>query len=184
MNRREILKYTALATGSAICAPLLGTFITGCAKKEKEIVSVSQLHFFNEDEIQLVKAIIDTILPKTDSPSASEVNVHLDIDEVVGLAYEKKDQESYKNGFTSLKKYLEEKDFLSGNESEKKEIIIALEQSGSSESSAYLHLKQQAVAYYLSTEEVATKFLNYLPVPGEYKACIPLSEVNGKAWAL
>ena len=49
---------------------------------------------------------------------------------------------------------------------------------------AYLNFKQQTVAYYLSTEEVATKFLTYLPVPGKYEACITVEEAGGKAWAL
>jgi len=48
----------------------------------------------------------------------------------------------------------------------------------------FQELKQQAIAYYLSTEEINTKYLNYLPVPGEYQACIPLSEIGGKAWAI
>jgi hypothetical protein len=45
-------------------------------------------------------------------------------------------------------------------------------------------IKQQTVAYYLSTEKIGTEYLNYLPIPGEYKSCISLDEVGGKAWAI
>ena len=49
---------------------------------------------------------------------------------------------------------------------------------------AFTALKQQAVAYYLTTEEIGTKFLNYLPVPGEYESCISVEETGGKLWAI
>jgi len=49
---------------------------------------------------------------------------------------------------------------------------------------ALLDIKQQAVAYYLSTKEIATNYLNYLPIPGEYEPCISLESVNGKVWAI
>ena len=35
-----------------------------------------------------------------------------------------------------------------------------------------------------TSEEVATTVLNYDPIPGENKPCIPLEEVGGKVWAL
>jgi len=34
------------------------------------------------------------------------------------------------------------------------------------------------------TEEIATNYLNYLPVPGAYEGCITLESVGGKAWAI
>ena len=49
---------------------------------------------------------------------------------------------------------------------------------------AYLDFKQQTIAFYLSSEEIGEKFLNYLPVPGEYIACISPDEVGGKAWSI
>lgn len=49
---------------------------------------------------------------------------------------------------------------------------------------SYRHIKQQTIAYFLSTEEISTNHLNYLPVPGKYEACISLESVGGKAWAI
>ena len=186
MNRREILKYTALATGGAICTPLLSTFLSGCTTGTKESSTENALSFFNQEEFDLVKTIIDTILPKTDSPSATEVGVHEEIDAMVGTVYQEEDRNNYKSGFEALKTYLDEKDFADKNEEEKKNILLSIEASApmeiGAEMQAYYHLKQQTIAYYLYTKEIGTKYLNYLPVPGEYQACIPLSETNGKAW--
>ena len=37
MNRRQILKYTAMLTGTAICAPLTSIMLSGCSEQVKEI---------------------------------------------------------------------------------------------------------------------------------------------------
>lgn len=49
---------------------------------------------------------------------------------------------------------------------------------------SYRHIRQQTIAYFLSTEEICMNHLNYLPVPGKYEACISLASVGGKAWAI
>ncbi len=45
-------------------------------------------------------------------------------------------------------------------------------------------LRNLTIAGYFGSELIATNHLNYLPVPGPYQGCIPLEEVDGKAWAL
>ena len=188
MNRREILKYTALITGSAICTPLLSSVLSGCSKKAVEKTGDYIPQFFNQEEMELVKYMVDTILPKTDSPSASDVGVHLEIDSFVAEVYPKKDQESYTLGFASLKKYLDENSFSQSDEEGQTLLLQHLDKPNNNQPEevrqAFLHFKQQTITFYLSTEEIATTQLNYLPVPGPYEACISLSEVGGKAWAI
>lgn len=46
----------------------------------------------------------------------------------------------------------------------------------------YKDLKSSIGAAYYMSEPGATEELNYDPVPGDFKGCIPFSEV-GKAWA-
>ena len=65
-----------------------------------------------------------------------------------------------------------------------KGIVTSTEEKDQMAKSAFLEFKQQTIAYYLSTEEIATNYLNYLPVPGTYESCISLESVGGKAWAL
>ncbi len=84
---------------------------------------------------------------------------------------EKKESITVTDDFSAEAKPLEEENLTIGEQSE-----IA--------DNFYTEVKQQTIAYYLASEEISTKYLNYLPVPGEYKACIPLSEVGGKAWAI
>ena len=192
MKRREILRYTALATGAIVGAPLLSTILSGCKTDVVDNAVDYSLQFFNKQDFAMMKDLIDIILPKTDSPSASEVGVHKMIDSMVGTVYNKEDRKAYKIGFSSLVSYLEKqaggKDFLDMEADKKLDLLQKLERPAGNVLEnvrrAYLDLKQQTIAYYLSTEEIAKNYLNYLPVPGDYESCIPLADVGGKAWAL
>lgn len=180
MERREVLRLVSLATGAAISAPLLGSLLSSCKTDIKKDDLDYALQFFSKEEFAKIKSLVNTILPKTDSPSATDVGVHQVIDTMVGNVYSERRQKSYTERFNALVSYL---DTSSENE------LAALQNlSKSSENEdakrAFLNLKQQTIAYYLTTEEIGKNYLNYLPVPGEYEPCISLEEVGGKAWAL
>lgn len=188
MNRRDLIKYTAVLTGSAVCTPLLSAILSGCTSEGVKNNSGDNLNFFSNEDFKLVKTLVDVVLPRTDSPSASEVSVHKIIDTLVGTAYRSKELESYKTRFASFVKYLKKNDFESTGVDQKLEILKSLSSSNDSSlddaKSGFLEFKQQTVALYLSTEKIAKTYLNYLPVPGKYEACITLEEVGNKAWAL
>ena len=192
MNRREVLRYTAFATGAAVCSPLLGSILSGYTVDVVDNSVDFELKFFSEMEFAEIRDLIDTILPKTDSPAATEVGVDKMIDSMVGTVYGEEDRAGYKERFTLLINYLNKesgsKEFAELEVNEKIELLQNLDRSQDDElraaRRAYLEIKQQTIAYYLSTEEIGKKYLNYLPIPGEYEACIPLSDVGGKAWAL
>ena len=187
MTRREILKYTAFITGAAVSAPFMGAFLSGC-KPENSGVSASALSCFSEKEMSLLKDIVDTILPKTDSPSASEVGIHLTIDSMVGKVYTEENKNKFKERFSALQKVLNNKSFRKADVETRSKMLVDMEvnedPSMADAKRVMLELKQQTIAYYLSTSEIATNYLNYLPVPGNYESCIALADVGGKAWAL
>ena len=183
MKRREILRYTALATGAAISAPLLSSLLVGCQSEVVPAITAEELAFFSGTEFELVKTIADIILPKTDSPSATDVGVHDMIDQMVGKVYSEKEKTDYKTGFTALSNLVGK---ATGND-----LIALVNQLNNGDESTpeaarkgFTHLKQQTIAYYLSSKEIGMNYLTYLPVPGDYEACITVEEAGGKAWAL
>jgi hypothetical protein len=184
MNRREILKYTAMMTGVAVSGPLLSSILSGCST-QKESLSDFQSQFFSKEDFQVVQRLVDTILPKTDSPAASEVGVDQTIDTIIARVYSKEDKEAYAKRFSSFSNYLNEEGFMEANEEEKLSILKRADQSEQVDvRRAYLDFKQQTISYYLSSEEIGEKFLNYLPVPGAYEPCIPLESVGNKIWSI
>lgn len=177
-----------MATGAAVSSSLLASILSGCVTKN---VNGYQPKFFSSDEFELVNILVDTILPKTDSPSASEVGVDQTIDSIVTAVYKQEDRDAYAQHFSTLVTYLNKagkNDFEKLSSTEKLSILQELDHSKENElkdvRQAYLDFKQQTIAFYLSSEEIGEKFLNYLPVPGEYIACISTEDVGGKAWSI
>ena len=80
MDRRSALKNLGLTVGYSIATPTLISIVQSC-KTESDLGW--QPAFFTPEEGVLVKTLVDVFLPKTDTPSASELNVHMFID---GLA--------------------------------------------------------------------------------------------------
>ncbi|CAN5362559.1 hypothetical protein BH23BAC3_BH23BAC3_13880 [soil metagenome] len=185
MNRREMLKYTALLTGGAVSTSFATIFLSGCSRVTAE---VSELHFFDLDDFELVSRLADTILPRTDTPSATDVNVHYTIDNMIGLVFDMDFKSNFKNQWDELETHLSDQNFLQLEQSEQVELLRNLELNLNSVTEnawqAYMELKQQVIAYYLTTEEIGKEHLNYLPIPVEYKPCISVDDVENRAWAI
>lgn len=190
MNRRDILKYTAMLTGTALCAPLTGVMLSGCSPQPAvETIAGAEapkLQFFSPDDFQLLSQIMDVILPSTDSPSATAVGTNLMMDQLFGVVFEP----AYKAKFTlllnELREHLAANKFSQLNTSQQVAFLQDLEINDKQSNAywAYIDIKQQTIAYYLSSEQIAEHYLNYLPIPGEYKPCVSLAELGGKAWAI
>jgi len=180
MERRELIKLITMATGAALAVPITSSLITACKKVEPVKDSDYDLQFFSQEDFSSVQNLLDFILPKTDSPSAVDVGVHQIMDSMVGTVYSPDQKEKFSVSFDLLKKYATSQSQLE----QLKSVLSSSEEKDQMIRSAFIELKQQTVAYYLSTEEIATKYLNYLPIPGKYEACISLESVGGKAWAL
>lgn len=183
MNRREMLKYAALLTGAAVSAPFASAFLSGCTRQTTD----TELLFFDADQFNLLIQIADTILPRTDSPSASDVNVPVTVDSMLGLVFDDEFKTIFRNQWEEFEGFLSDQNFQQLNQAERVELLRDLELSRDDDVAnsklAFRELKQQVIAYYLNTEEIGTEFLNYLPIPGQYDPCISVEDVNNKAWA-
>ncbi len=80
MKRRNALKNIGMALGYSVATPTLISIVQSC--KEEAAVGWRP-SFFTPEEGHVLKLLVDIFLPKTDTPSASEMNVHIFID---GLA--------------------------------------------------------------------------------------------------
>ena len=79
MERRSALKNIGMAFGYAVATPTLLGIVQSC--KEKAAYAAWVPEYFEKDQGYAIAQIVDIILPKTDTPSATEMNVHMFIDE-------------------------------------------------------------------------------------------------------
>lgn len=181
MKRREVIKRTVLASGAALSAPLYSSLLSGCSPSGPPETTYSP-SAFSPEQYTLLEKVANTLLPATDTPSASQAGVPPVVDRIVAEVYSPEQQEAYFRQFALLEVALQ--DASETDEAGRKALLQRLEASDGELKGAWAHLKQQLIAMYLSSEVVAENHLNYLPVPGTYESCIQLSDTNGKAWAI
>lgn len=95
MKRRSALKNMGMVFGYAAATPTLLSILQSC--KEKPSYAEWVPSFFDKDKGYALAQMLDVILPKTDTPSATEVNVHMFIDQFVNEVLPEEQQ-----GFTKL----------------------------------------------------------------------------------
>ena len=110
MERRKALKNMGLAMGFTVATPTVLSLLQSC--KGETGPSWTPL-YFSPDQGSALEKLVDLILPKTDTPSASEVNVHVFLDRYMESVPEPADQEFFQSAFTA---FLEKAKIDSGKE--------------------------------------------------------------------
>lgn len=110
MDRRIALKNMGLALGYTVATPTLISIVQSC-QSEKALEWTPD--FFSKEEGSVVTHLVDIILPKTDTPSATEVQVNLFIDKFADQVLEKEQQDFVK---MAMGKFIEKALMDSGKE--------------------------------------------------------------------
>ena len=197
MNRRNALKKTGWFAGAALATPSLLSLLQSCKTEER---SEWQPEFFSEEEAATVSAMVDTLLPRTQTPGALDVGVHVFLDKLAAQSYDEAGQQALRDDIAQfnakcIEKYGERFEAL-GQEA-REEIFSEAEKSnpkfnpgvwgktiGEQEPvDFYRSLKGMAIWAYTTSQEIGENVLNYDPIPGKYVSCVPVSEVGNK-WSL
>ena len=199
MNRRNALKKLGLGTSIVVATPALISFLQSCSSE----TTTWQPVFLTVEEGYVLKAIADVILPKTDTPSASELNAPQFIDKYLYEVSELDEQKNIKEAFGKLiiiiksdyneniNKVSEEqyKMLLDKHMLLDKRMLLKepeeLTDKPMTISDLLNMIKWMSINAYLTTEVIGETVLAYDPIPGELKGCISLEEATGgKAWSI
>ncbi|WP_266160307.1 gluconate 2-dehydrogenase subunit 3 family protein [Dyella silvatica] len=189
MNRREWLKcVSALAVG-AVASPSLLAIVDAHAAAQNPGTNPQ---FFSRPQINLVAAVVDIIIPRTDTPGAIDAGVPNFIDQMFLSVYTKAEQQRYLSSLAAFDK-VGGKPFLQLDDAQRKalvtrlhtEALSKLKETAATPSAFVLMSKKLAMLGFFMSEPGCTQVLQYVAIPGAYHADIPLSQAgNGKAWAV
>ena len=198
MKRREALKNLGLATGFFVATPSLVSLLQSCTAE----ASTWTPEFLSVEEGVVLTNLVDIILPKTDLPSATELNVPQFIDKYIKEVMEDDEQAQIKTAFgniiavlkpnadTSIDKVTEAdyKALLDNHMLIKDEVDKEREDNPDSKEmtkSEFLNdLKWMTINAYKTTEQIGENVLAYDPIPGAHY-CGDLQELTGgKSWSL
>lgn len=100
MDRRRVLKNMGMSLGYMVATPTLLSIVQSC--KTEPAITWSPA-FLTQGESVVLTKLVDIILPKTDTPAASEVQVDVFIDKFANEVMEKEQQDFFK---MSMDKFL------------------------------------------------------------------------------
>lgn len=207
MDRRTALKNLTLSIGYVVAAPTLFNMLASCTSETATWKPV----FLSLDEKLMVTHLVDIILPASNIPGALDVNVPEFIDKMYKEIELAPKQKIFQNGAAIFAENFNEKfgkkvskgtkeeiETLFGsyfNLSQAKQKQVIQEQSkteseiGENNKASFLmyqflfSVRYYTLFGYYTSKKVGTEVLNYDPIPGVYKGCIPVEEV-GNAWTL
>jgi gluconate 2-dehydrogenase gamma chain len=193
MDRREALKRTALLMGGVVSAPAIMGVLKGCTARPGIDWKPA---FLSGDQAAIVTQVSEIIIPRTDTPGAKDVGVPSFIDQMVNEVYSEEDQKWFTDGLTAFNEAAKKEysdDFADLDEEEQTAFVTKVhEEAVKAEQTTdpapkrpfILMMKELTMLGFFTSEVGATQVLQYAPVPGAYKGCIPLSEAgNGTTWA-
>jgi len=198
MKRREALKNLGMATGFFVATPSIISLLQSCTAEANTWTP----EFLSVEQGMVLTNLVDIILPKTDIPSATEVNVPQFIDKYINETIEDDGQAKIKAAFgniisvlkpdaeTKIEKVTQEdyKALLDKHMLIKDEVDAEREANPDSEymtKSEFLNqLKWMTINAYKTSQQIGETVLAYDPVPGAYY-CGDLQELTGgKSWSL
>ena len=179
MERREALVNISWLVKSAFLAPTLLTVLQGCQDK---VSATNKLLVLNEDQNELIKAISDAIIPRTTTPSASDVKVNCFMDVLLKDVFEPDLRQKFLEGLMQFDANCRSETgsrFSKLAEKERYRYLSQVDKAVMSKEYGdlvpfYFSFKVLAIKTYFATEEGATRNLNYNPVPGPYQGEIEL----------
>lgn len=196
IDRRELLKRVAYLMGGAVSAPAVLGILQGCSAKSSSVGWKPS--FFTPAQAAIVEEVAEILIPRTDTPGAKDVGVPAFIDKMLKDTYPAKDQDRYLTGLNAFEAQAKDKHgkaFLDLDPSQREALVrevhdaaiaaAAQDRSGGSNNRPFILMTKELTMLGFFTSEVgATQVLQYVAIPGEYRACIPVSEAgNGKRWA-
>lgn len=99
MDRRIALKNMGYAMGLTVATPTIISLLQSCGGETGPDWAPV---FFSADQGPVLVKLVDIILPKTDTPSASEVGVHTFLDGYMDAVPDEGEQELVKMGFAAF----------------------------------------------------------------------------------
>jgi len=197
MDRRKAIRNTGLFIGAAVAAPSLIVLLDSCNAADR---TAWKPDFFTEAEAECIRTLVDTILPRTATPGALDVNVDVFLDKLFAQTYDDAGQQQMRNDIAQFDSKCQKAHgavFAKISDTDRVAFLQAEEQScgkfgkgvwgksiGVQEHVGfYRSIKSMAIWAYSTSEKIGKEVLSYDPIPGAYLGCIPLSDVGNK-WSL
>ncbi|MDG2174106.1 MAG: gluconate 2-dehydrogenase subunit 3 family protein [Flavobacteriaceae bacterium] len=186
MKRRDALKNIGLSAGLIVATPTVISLLNSCSTDSNKWSPV----FLNKEQSKVLIDIVDIIIPKTDTPSANEVNVVEFLDKYYKEILDDNRQKWLKETYASLLNLIKSNysdtinDLTEDNYKDLLDNHMILNGESNDISELLKNIKSDTIWAYKISEFVGENVLAYDPIPG-VAYCGDLEELTGgKSWSL
>jgi len=190
MNRRDALKNTLLAMGYSLTVPSLISIFNSCSSNNS--ITWKPL-FLSGEQATVIAELAETILPKTETPGAKDLNIDRFIDKMLHQVFSPEEQQLFIKGLADFEKQSKElngKTFADSSPEERKKLLTKMEQETEKTPPSvwginlkkdagplpfYRQAKSLTLLGYFTSQEIGKKVLVYDPVPGPFVADVPVT---------
>lgn len=173
VNRRDVLKqFAVVAAGFAI--------IPSCMQdRSKSALLLKKISILPSDEAMLFE-LCETILPKTDTPGAKDIDAHLFVLKMVDDCRTREEQTKFINGMSEFNKFCKSKhgdEFVDCKEETRRKIVeelIAKKEETTDLTSFFNTVKSLVMQSYTSSKYYLTNVQVYELIPGRYHGCVSI----------
>ena len=177
MQRRAALKTFALSIGNTLVLP---SWANAWSKETLHQPST----ILSSSQESLLAEIVETIIPKTDTPGAKELNVDKFVALMVADCYDAKAQDTFAKGLKAVDEIAKKdygKAFVEAEPVQRLAILNKMDKSGSDTEKGFIRLvKNITIQGYLNSEYVMTNLRVFEFIPGRYHGCVPAKSPAGK----
>ena len=184
MQRRELLRRAAWILGGAISAPAALAILQGCSAKDAPAAADWKPKFFTGNEAQIVTAVADIIIPKTDTSGALDAGVPAFIDAVLADVYDADAQARFHAGCVEFEAAVKaggqaflDQDIAARTATVKRSLETAL--AGEHEHRPFILVARELtlLGFYTSQPGI-TENMQYEAVPTAFHGCVPVSQMK------
>ena len=184
LKRRALLKRVAWMLGGAVSAPAALAILQGCSAREAAPGAAWTPKFLKGTQPDLITAIADVIIPKTDTSGALDAGVPAFIDSLMADVYSKDAQERFSAGIKEFETAAaaDGKGFLDQDMAQRAAFVqrsIDAALAGEHEHKPFILVARELTLIGFFTSKAGiTENMEYVAVPTAYHGCVPLSQMK------
>lgn len=173
LDRRELLRRALVLVGGAGAATPFELFAD----------SAPQVRFFGAAQYSLVEAVVDIIIPRTDTPGAIDAGVPASFDALMKNWASRERQEQFRALLDEMDHAAREhgSGLVALERTARAEVVVAFDKSRHGDR-IYREFKDLVLTLYCLSEVGATQVLRYEHVPGQWEAAVKMTP-DTRAWA-
>lgn len=181
MHRREVLQFLGAAAIAPVLAPLTAEERWFAGVRLREAIGAGQGgSALSADQMALLTALADTLIPRTDTPGALDVDVPRFVDHLVASWYPDAERAEIVSGLEAIDARamaIAGSRFAALDAAGRGSVITTLDRRanpGDPAEATWRRLRDAIVFGYVTSQPIAAMLATTPMIPGRFEGCVPV----------